>query len=47
MLSQLLAERNRMGRNASLSTQAILNSLPDENSSKEVLINRIQDMFRR
>lgn len=43
---QLLAERNRMGRNASLSTQAILNSLPDENSSKEVLINRIQDMFR-
>eukprot|EP00584_Thalassiosira_punctigera_P021163 CAMPEP_0172551164 /NCGR_PEP_ID=MMETSP1067-20121228/36655_1 /TAXON_ID=265564 ORGANISM="Thalassiosira punctigera, Strain Tpunct2005C2" /NCGR_SAMPLE_ID=MMETSP1067 /ASSEMBLY_ACC=CAM_ASM_000444 /LENGTH=653 /DNA_ID=CAMNT_0013338909 /DNA_START=205 /DNA_END=2166 /DNA_ORIENTATION=- len=43
---QLLAERARMGRNASISTQAILNSLPDEHSSKEVLINRIQDMFR-
>jgi diadenosine tetraphosphatase ApaH/serine/threonine PP2A family protein phosphatase len=44
---QLLAEKNRMGRNASISTQAILNSLPDEQqSSKEALINRIQDMFR-
>mmetsp|Transcript_15051 Transcript_15051/g.31958 ORF Transcript_15051/g.31958 Transcript_15051/m.31958 type:complete len:660 (+) Transcript_15051:209-2188(+) len=45
---QLLAERNRIGRNASISTQAILNSLPDEHqhSSKENLINRIQDMFR-
>lgn len=35
-----------MGRNASISTQAILNSLPDEQSSKDALINRIQDMFR-
>mmetsp|Transcript_29615 Transcript_29615/g.62388 ORF Transcript_29615/g.62388 Transcript_29615/m.62388 type:complete len:655 (+) Transcript_29615:376-2340(+) len=43
---QLLAERARMGRNASISTQAILNSLPDEHSPKEALINRIQDMFR-
>mgnify|MGYP001129294020 CR=1 FL=1 len=43
---QLLAERARMGRNASISTQAILNSLPDEQSPKEVLINRIQEMFR-
>jgi hypothetical protein len=31
-----------MGRNASISTQAILNSLPDEQSPKEALINRIQ-----
>jgi len=43
---QLLAERARMGRNASISTKAILNSIPDEQSSKEALINRIQDMFR-
>ncbi|KAL3808963.1 hypothetical protein ACHAXA_005155 [Cyclostephanos tholiformis] len=43
---QLLAERARMGRNASISTQAILNSLPDEASPKEALINRVQDMFR-
>ena len=43
---QLLAERARMGRNASISTQAVLNSLPDEQSPKEALINRIQDMFR-
>lgn len=43
---QLLAERARMGRNASISTQAILNALPDEQSPKEALINRIQDMFR-
>ena len=43
---QLLAERARIGRNASISTQAILNSLPDEQSPKEVLINRIQEMFR-
>lgn len=44
---QLLAERARMGRNASISTQAILDSLPDEGlSPKEALINRIQDMFR-
>jgi hypothetical protein len=36
-----------MGRNASISTQAILDSLPDEGlSPKEALINRIQDMFR-
>lgn len=43
---QLLAERARMGRNASISTQAILNSLPDETSPKEALINRVQEMFR-
>ncbi|KAL3762767.1 hypothetical protein ACHAW5_000203 [Stephanodiscus triporus] len=43
---QLLAERARMGRNASISTQAILNSLPDEASPKEALINRVQEMFR-
>lgn len=43
---QLLAERARMGRNASISTQAILNSLPDEQSPKDQLINRIQEMFR-
>jgi diadenosine tetraphosphatase ApaH/serine/threonine PP2A family protein phosphatase len=35
-----------MGRNASIATQAILNSLPDEASTKEALIQRIQDMFR-
>jgi diadenosine tetraphosphatase ApaH/serine/threonine PP2A family protein phosphatase len=45
-LPQLLAERARMGRNASIATQAILNSLPDEASTKEALIQRIQDMFR-
>ena len=45
--AQLLAERARMGRNASISTQAILDSLPDEGlSPKEALVNRIQDMFR-
>lgn len=43
---QMVAERNRMGRNASISTQAVLNSLPDETSAKQALINRIQDMFR-
>ena len=36
-----------MGRNASISTQAILKSLPDEGLlPKEALVNRIQDMFR-
>jgi hypothetical protein len=45
-IKQLLAERARMGRNASIATQAVLNSLPDEASSKEALINRIQNMFR-
>lgn len=43
---QLLAERARMGRNASISTQAILNSLPDEQSPTQALIDRIQAMFR-
>eukprot|EP00571_Detonula_confervacea_P004615 CAMPEP_0172328968 /NCGR_PEP_ID=MMETSP1058-20130122/60631_1 /TAXON_ID=83371 /ORGANISM="Detonula confervacea, Strain CCMP 353" /LENGTH=648 /DNA_ID=CAMNT_0013046113 /DNA_START=1565 /DNA_END=3511 /DNA_ORIENTATION=+ len=43
---QMISEKNRMGRNASISTQAVLNSLPDETSPKEALINRIQDMFR-
>ncbi len=44
---QLLAERARMGRNASISTQKILNALPDtQMDSQQALIDRIQDMFR-
>jgi diadenosine tetraphosphatase ApaH/serine/threonine PP2A family protein phosphatase len=49
---QLLAERARMGRNASISTQKVLNALPDDHmdggakSSQQALIDRIQDMFR-
>eukprot|EP00986_Skeletonema_menzelii_P018414 scaffold26636_cov153-Skeletonema_menzelii.AAC.25 len=50
---QLLAERARMGRNASIATQKALNALPDEGgdggggfSSQQALIDRIQDMFR-
>ena len=38
-----------MGRNASIATAAVLNSLPDEDethSFKHILINRIVDMFR-
>lgn len=46
---QLLAERARMGRNASLATAQVLNALPDENdplsSSKQLLIDRIVAMF--
>ncbi len=40
-----MVERARIGRNASNSTQAILNSLPDETSPNEALIKRMQDMF--
>mmetsp|Transcript_35030 Transcript_35030/g.47040 ORF Transcript_35030/g.47040 Transcript_35030/m.47040 type:complete len:651 (+) Transcript_35030:189-2141(+) len=45
---QLLAERSRMGRNASVATAAVLNALPDDNlmSSSEVLANRIVEMFK-
>ena len=51
---QLLSERARMGRNASISTQKALNALPDDpnsggtttNSPQAALIERIQDMFR-
>lgn len=50
LLPQLMSERSRMGRNASISTQAVLNSLPDPSSSSnsvDELVGRINDMFRR
>ena len=50
LFPQLMSERSRMGRNASISTQAVLNSLPDSSSSSnsvDELVGRINDMFRR